>query len=183
MVGNSELCPISVRWCVLCSCLCSSSLVELWLTIGQRRPLHLFWFSRFHPSILQHHLFRLQHTAHRLQWDPFRTRWRRDNRKLWRMPNNRVVWVRSLSRWSAKWIWWAVSPLTKISRFSSYAGHWQRYSGNGPSGFYGHVTYTNVSPNIQCLTASKSPYEGASLKLADCQYDYDSAATSGQYFE
>ncbi|OWZ77721.1 hypothetical protein C365_03475 [Cryptococcus neoformans Bt85] len=55
--------------------------------------------------------------------------------------------------------------------------------GNEPSGFYGHVTYTNVSPDIQCLTATKSPYEGASLKLADCQYDYDSAATSGQYFE
>ncbi|XAO25381.1 hypothetical protein I312_104204 [Cryptococcus bacillisporus CA1280] len=54
---------------------------------------------------------------------------------------------------------------------------------NGPNAFYGHVTYTNVSPNIQCLTATKSPYEGASLKLADCQYDYDSAATSGQYFE
>lgn len=71
----------------------------------------------------------------------------------------------------------------KNPHFSSYAGHWQCCRGNEPSGFYGHVTYINVSPDIQCLTATKSPYEGASLKLADCQYDYDSAATSGQYFE
>ncbi|KAK8850323.1 hypothetical protein IAR55_004240 [Kwoniella newhampshirensis] len=63
----------------------------------------------------------------------------------------------------------------------------QRYGYNGlvntPSSFYGHITYTNVSPNIQCLTASPKSGEGASLKLADCQYDFDSVGSSNQYFE
>nr|XP_031857901.1 uncharacterized protein CI109_006697 [Kwoniella shandongensis]KAA5524973.1 hypothetical protein CI109_006697 [Kwoniella shandongensis] len=54
---------------------------------------------------------------------------------------------------------------------------------NSPSSFYGHITYTNVSPSIQCLTATSSPAEGSSLKLADCQYDYEGAGSSGQYFE
>ncbi|WWC92143.1 uncharacterized protein L201_007097 [Kwoniella dendrophila CBS 6074] len=53
---------------------------------------------------------------------------------------------------------------------------------NSPRSFYGHLTYYNVG-DFKCLQASTSPYEGASLQLADCQYDYEGAASSGQYFE
>ncbi|WVR08396.1 hypothetical protein IAU60_005451 [Kwoniella sp. DSM 27419] len=64
----------------------------------------------------------------------------------------------------------------------------QRYGYNGlensATSIYGHVVYTNVSPNYQCVTASDpSNLEGSSLKLADCQYDYDTAGSSGQYWQ
>ncbi|WWC72420.1 uncharacterized protein I206_106382 [Kwoniella pini CBS 10737] len=54
--------------------------------------------------------------------------------------------------------------------------------GNSPRTFYGHLTYYNVG-DFKCLTASSSPYENSTLTLEDCQYDYEGAASSGQYFE
>ena len=54
--------------------------------------------------------------------------------------------------------------------------------GNGPRTFYGHILYTTNRTTIQCLTASQ-PFNGSSLTVSDCQYDYDNAGASGQYFQ
>ncbi|TYJ51968.1 hypothetical protein B9479_007434 [Cryptococcus floricola] len=54
---------------------------------------------------------------------------------------------------------------------------------NSAHSFYGHVTYSNVSPTHQCLAASRLPREGSPLALRECEYDYDNAAASGQYWQ
>ncbi|WVW81031.1 hypothetical protein I302_103022 [Kwoniella bestiolae CBS 10118] len=55
---------------------------------------------------------------------------------------------------------------------------------NSATSFYGHLTYYNVG-DFKCLTASSTDngFEGSALTLQDCQYDYEDAAASGQYFE
>ncbi|OCF58435.1 hypothetical protein L486_04468 [Kwoniella mangroviensis CBS 10435] len=57
---------------------------------------------------------------------------------------------------------------------------------NSANSFYGHLTYYNVGL-FQCLTATstgdENGFEGSALTLKDCEYDYENAAASGQYFE
>ncbi|WVN87075.1 uncharacterized protein L203_102251 [Cryptococcus depauperatus CBS 7841] len=54
---------------------------------------------------------------------------------------------------------------------------------NSPASFYGHIVYRNVDSGVKCLTARPGTTEGAPLQLEDCQYDYDSAGSSKQYFQ
>ncbi|WRT70453.1 uncharacterized protein IL334_007451 [Kwoniella shivajii] len=53
---------------------------------------------------------------------------------------------------------------------------------NSANFFYGHLTYYNVG-DFKCLTASNSTFENSTLTLADCQYEYETASSSGQYFQ
>ncbi|WVQ75273.1 hypothetical protein IAR50_004886 [Cryptococcus sp. DSM 104548] len=54
---------------------------------------------------------------------------------------------------------------------------------NAAKTFYGHLIYQNASPpSYQCLTAERTPLQGSPLVLRECEYDYDNAASSGQYW-
>ncbi|WVQ79471.1 hypothetical protein IAT38_001570 [Cryptococcus sp. DSM 104549] len=56
--------------------------------------------------------------------------------------------------------------------------------GNGPHTFYGHLVWRNYTPDIQCLTvaSTNNTVEGSALTIEPCQYDYENAGKSGQYF-
>ncbi|KAK4688632.1 hypothetical protein P7C73_g1477, partial [Tremellales sp. Uapishka_1] len=54
---------------------------------------------------------------------------------------------------------------------------------NSATIFYGHILYTKGEASVSCLSASSSTTNGSSLVLAPCEYDYDTVASSGQYFE
>ena len=55
--------------------------------------------------------------------------------------------------------------------------------GNSPESFYGHILFTNDQASIQCLQAERTPVNGSLIKTATCEYDYDSAGASDQYFQ
>ena len=55
---------------------------------------------------------------------------------------------------------------------------------NSANELYGHLLYTADQASVQCLQASNVKHiNGSSVILADCEYNYNSIATSGQYFE
>lgn len=54
---------------------------------------------------------------------------------------------------------------------------------NSPEFFYGHILFTNDQASIQCLQAERTPVNGSLIKTATCEYDYDSAGASDQYFQ
>lgn len=58
------------------------------------------------------------------------------------------------------------------------------HSGNSPNSFYGHLLYRNVD-TPRCVSSSRSAgsLDNVTLSVRDCDYDYDTVPTNGQYWQ